>query len=302
MHILFNSYTSFLTYLWPRQVIAMEENHKRQKMDRAKEDGPVIIDLEEDFDLLHTILFYIYTDRISFAGDVDASRWGAIDPAMPKPCKVDDILYTAGLLGMDKLGDKARTFIYRSCTAENITERLFAKTSRDISRIYVSFYCNNWDKIKRSRSDEQYFEEREAKDDLTSLVDLFKRYRQLMKHDWWERCGSRTPIHTGSVERPNGVEEWDGASDGMDMCDAGEINRRSLTPEFAGRSTWYLGGRMSEKEAWRQIPKSTVSGVGRGRGIWYPHISSAFPLAISIPQHSNCGNYHPVCEVSGLYH
>ena len=95
------------------------------------------IKIDEEFEVLYTILLYLYTSRITF--DTHPELADNLYPDEPYALKTETI-YLAGktyLLGA--ISVLAKNFLKRICTLENITERVFsdfAKSNPEIDEVY----------------------------------------------------------------------------------------------------------------------------------------------------------------------
>jgi hypothetical protein len=132
---------------------------------------------EEPFDLLHTILYYLYTDRITFSTNLDAS----LPANLPKLCSAEDIYVAADRMFLNELKEKALTFLKLSCTTENITSRVlssFADVHAEVGTLYTDYFRKNWDRVKESEHFNQAFEDLEEGSDKKQAE---KKFRDLMK-------------------------------------------------------------------------------------------------------------------------
>ena len=153
------------------------------------EDGKAI-ELEEDglsFDILHNIIFYLYTGEISLVSDVSEKRWQVPDPTIPNLCSAEEIFLSATAFGLDDLSATTSGFLRATCTVGNITSRIFgmyAQMSSALREMYQEFFLKNWDKVKRHRSHEDYFKEKvNSCHDIEELKELFEQYRLLIRRE-----------------------------------------------------------------------------------------------------------------------
>ena len=139
---------------------------------------------ELSFDILHNIIFYLYTGEISLASDVSEKRWQASNPAIPNLCSAEEIFLIATAFRLDDLSAMASGFLRTTCTVGNITSRIFstyARTSSALREMYQEFFLENWDEVKRHRSHEDYFKEKvNSCHDVEELKKLFEQYRLLI--------------------------------------------------------------------------------------------------------------------------
>jgi len=134
----------------------------------------------EDYDLLHNILYYLYTDHITFGtnfGKVPSSGLPSIYPA-------EEIYTTAELMFLQPLKEKALRFLKDSCTVDNIISRLmskFAEVHPEPAKIYEEFFRKNWDVIKVGDEYNGLFKnlKEESFDDAVRTI---IRFRNLIKN------------------------------------------------------------------------------------------------------------------------
>lgn len=106
------------------------------------------IEVQEDFDLFHNILHYIYQGRITFASDLKFLCEN--HPKHPNRSNVEDIYAIADRMLLDDLKLRAGNFLYHSCTIENIMDRLASPTVRpDVAQIYQEYFLNNFKSIEQ---------------------------------------------------------------------------------------------------------------------------------------------------------
>ena len=106
--------------------------------------------VEDGFDLFHNILYYIYTNRITFGTNL-----AFLTPStLPKLCATEDIYQIADRLFLTELKHKALDFLTSTCTIENITSRIlgkFAFLHEDVEERYVDYFRKNWDVVKETK-------------------------------------------------------------------------------------------------------------------------------------------------------
>lgn len=106
------------------------------------------IEVQEDFDLFHNILHYIYQGRITFASDPKFLCEN--HPKHSNRSNVEDIYAIADRMLFDDLKLRAGNFLYHSCTIENIMDRLASPTVRpDVAQIYRDYFLNNFKSIEK---------------------------------------------------------------------------------------------------------------------------------------------------------
>jgi len=134
---------------------------------------------EEDYDLLHNILYYLYTDNITFGTRIDT----VLPSNLPKLCPVEDIYVTADRMLLGELKHKALQFMELSCTADNITSRLmstFAELHGEVATVYEAYFRANWDRIKNREEFEQPFMDLKDTESKESWR-VHAKFREVMK-------------------------------------------------------------------------------------------------------------------------
>ena len=137
-------------------------------------------DTEEPFDLLHNILYYLYTDRITFSTNLNSCT--SLPSTLPKLCSAEAIYIAADRMFLTDLKEKALNFLKLSCTTENITARVlgsFADVYTDVGIIYTDYFRRHWNSVRESEWFEKTFEEFEEGSDEKELAE--KKFRKLMR-------------------------------------------------------------------------------------------------------------------------
>src|SRR5438270_5664110 len=149
----------------------------------SSETNMRVIVIQEDFDLFHTALYYIYTGRIAFSTDLQIET-----PAIrgPKFCAAEDIYAVADMMLLDDLKSKALDFLLLTCTVENITERVlsdFAHTFKDVKDRYLKWFGDRWTEVRDSQVYNTLFDVLESDEeyDKEQVAELFRRYREVMR-------------------------------------------------------------------------------------------------------------------------
>lgn len=134
---------------------------------------------DDDFELLHNILYYLYTDHITFGIEADSIP----SPCLPKICEVEDIYMAADRMFLEELKQKALHFLKLSCTPGNITSRVmskFAELHGEIATMYGEYFRKNWDRIKGTIEFNQFFKTLNDKD-LNEILRVYTKFQELMK-------------------------------------------------------------------------------------------------------------------------
>ena len=164
-------------------VFAFDKNshsHDECSNDKSHGLGPYQKkETDDDFDLLHTILYYLYTDHITFGIEVDTVP----SLHLPKICEVEDIYMAADRMFLEELKQKALHFLKLSCTPCNITPRVmskFAELHEEIASIYAEYFRKNWDRIKGMNEFNQFFKKLNN-EDLDEILRVYTKFQELMK-------------------------------------------------------------------------------------------------------------------------
>jgi hypothetical protein len=139
------------------------------------------IQVEDDFDLLHNILYYLHTNIISFGTHLFDEQ-----ASLPKLCAAEDIYAMADRLLLDDLKKKAFDFLELTCTVENITARLFGRFAmlyKEVGNMYAEYYHKNWNQVKHGPMHKAFFEKRGSEGDATEIIEVFRRYREVMENE-----------------------------------------------------------------------------------------------------------------------
>jgi hypothetical protein len=141
-----------------------------------------IIPMEDDFDILHNVLYYLYTKKISFSTKGQHSYTLGFNS--PKICDAEDIYAIAHRLDLRSLQKKALAFLRWSNNPRNITARVFSKYAsvyEEIGAIYNEYFRKNWIEIRDTPEFSDYFTELEEAGDGDEANRVLERYRELMK-------------------------------------------------------------------------------------------------------------------------
>ena len=135
--------------------------------------------MEDDFDVVHNVLYYIYTNSITL------STVTSEDPSagMPRRCDAEDIYAVAHRLELENLQIKALRFLKSTCNVRNITARVlseFAMLYEDVGKIYNDYFIQHWGKIRETTEFNRYFSVVEEKEDLKEIRRVYRRFRGLM--------------------------------------------------------------------------------------------------------------------------
>jgi BTB/POZ domain len=137
----------------------------------------IIVSIER-FELLHAILYYLYTDKVLFGAD------SAIAENLRMPaCDAEELFAIAHRFDIPKLREKAVNFIIDSCDAKNIIPHVFgefAQTYKEVGEAYAKVFHRHWNEIRTSKELDELLEglEDEDADRRTTIV---RKYRELTR-------------------------------------------------------------------------------------------------------------------------
>ncbi len=164
----------------------MKEGITSRREPETNIDRTQQIQVEEDFDLFHNILHYIYQGRITFASDL-SFLWEN-HPKRPKRSNVEDIYAIADRMLLNDLKRRAGMFLYHSCSIENIMDRLANPSVRDdVMQIYQGYFLDNFESIERnSKRFKEMFSNSQGDRELTIAVyeivyEAFAKYHRKLK-------------------------------------------------------------------------------------------------------------------------
>ena len=138
-----------------------------------------ILPTEESFEMLHNILYYLYSGRVFFRTDPEVIG----PPGIPVYCDAEDIFAIAHRFVRPELKTKAIAFFSKTCDVENIVERVFSDFGLiydEIAEVYGRYFLCNWIHIRKRKELDSYFEELEN-NNSPRLIKVSKRFRELMK-------------------------------------------------------------------------------------------------------------------------
>jgi hypothetical protein len=138
-----------------------------------------VITMEEDFDVVHNVLYYIYTNQIRFS----TFESGSSEPeAVPKACDAEDIFALAHRLDLTALKKLALAFLGRTCSLENITSRVFSHFAflyEEAGEIYDLYLKKEWPRIQKSNEFQKYFLAMEEGNNSKEIIRIFGKFREL---------------------------------------------------------------------------------------------------------------------------
>jgi len=132
----------------------------------------------DDYDSFHNVLYYIYTEHISFSTNLSFDH-GV--PRKPRFCAAEDIYVIADRLLLDDLNEKTLRFLYFSRTLEDITSHLFspfALLHKPVGDKYAFMFKRHWNGVKKTMAYRQFVENMER--DMYYVRRVNKRLLDLM--------------------------------------------------------------------------------------------------------------------------
>jgi len=133
----------------------------------------------ENFELLHSILYYLYTDNICFT----TSFAEETTEEMPK-CNAEDVYAIADRFQLNELKHKALTFLIETCCATNIVSRVFGEFAfqyEEVGRSYETIFLRLWNKIRETDDLSNFLLVLEESEDRGRAVIANRRCWELMK-------------------------------------------------------------------------------------------------------------------------
>jgi hypothetical protein len=129
----------------------------------------------KSFELLHTVLYYLYTNAVCFCTDEDAEP----PPGMPECCDPEQVYAIAHEFGLEDLQQKTISFLRDTCNIENIADRLFGDVSlvyEEAYQVYKEYALQNWNEIKDSKEWTEYFAELEVESQQKHVISRLLKF------------------------------------------------------------------------------------------------------------------------------
>ena len=140
-----------------------------------------IITMEENFDVVHNVVYYIYTNRIKF------STFDSDDPPIgtePNVSDAEEIFALAHRLDLVDLKKITLAFLGRTCTVGNITSRVFSQFAslyEEVGQIYEEYFRKEWLQIQKSSEFKEYFLLMEGDNDSQEIIRIFRKFREFVQ-------------------------------------------------------------------------------------------------------------------------
>lgn len=141
-----------------------------------------IIDMTDDFDIVHNVLYYMYTNCITFS-TVNEDDLSPNESVVPRICAAEDIFAIAHRLSIKSLQIKALHFLEATCNVRNITCRVlsdFASLYEELWEVYKAYFKENWAEIRCTAEFREYFSTVDEIEDASQIRRIFKAFRELM--------------------------------------------------------------------------------------------------------------------------
>lgn len=136
-----------------------------------------IIHSIEKFELLHAILYYLYTGKVLLGADSTIAE----TLCMPV-CDVEDLFAIAHRFDIPKLREKALNFLVESCDSKNIISRVFGEFAltyeEEVGEAYAKVFRRHWNEIRKSKELDDLLEGPENGDRRMAVI---RKYRDLTK-------------------------------------------------------------------------------------------------------------------------
>ena len=138
--------------------------------------------MEEDFNVVHNVLYYIYTNRIklSTVHSVDSKP----ENRAPKVCDAEDVYALAHRLDLMDLKTTVLGFLSRSCNPRNITSRVFSRFAYlydEAGQVYDRYFKNVWRQIRKSKEFKEFFVATEEGNNSKEIIRIFQKFRELVQ-------------------------------------------------------------------------------------------------------------------------
>ena len=158
-----------------------DNNHDDTMIERRR-----VVKISEDYHIFHDILYYIYTDIITFYED-DATPTGQLfETPQGYASKVEKLFAAADFYLLNGLRQKAIAFLRRTCSLKNIAFRVFGHTAvlyPEIDEIYSSYFKANLKDVMKHRSYQFFFDLVEGSSDSDWKASVNSKFRKLVQEE-----------------------------------------------------------------------------------------------------------------------
>lgn len=134
--------------------------------------------VDSDYELFHIVLFYLYTERVSFSTSAENIKKSEI----PATMDAEGVYATARRLLLEHLSKKAFHFLQSTCDVKNITRRVFsafAAAHEEVGRFYDEWFSEHWNEIKVTPEFDEFFEEMEG--NCEEFIRVNNKFRKMIK-------------------------------------------------------------------------------------------------------------------------
>lgn len=143
--------------------------------------------VDDDFNLFHNILYYIYFDYISFAPGLHD-----LPSELPEVCDVEEVYSVADRFILPDLKKKVLNYLSTHCDVEEFFFRVMTaeghhKVAADL--MYEEYCLENWDKIRSSQSLGSLLQKHDDDEELVYFYQWFGRM-MLRNTDRWRASGA----------------------------------------------------------------------------------------------------------------
>jgi len=160
--------------------------------DEAVGNSLRVIRMDDHVDIVHTVLYYLYTKEITLSTDLTLKT----EPASLPICTAEGIYALAHRLNLEDLQRKVCAFLLETCTIHNIMEKVFSEfgTRYDkIKQLYTDYFRSHWPEIRKTHSYKDYFARLDETEDIEELIRAFQRFEELTQTcEYAEKLESET--------------------------------------------------------------------------------------------------------------
>jgi hypothetical protein len=145
-----------------------------------------VVKISEDYHIFHDILYYIYTDTITFYEDDAIPARQLFGTTHGYTSKVEKLFAAADFYLLNDLRKKASAFLRRTCNLKNITFRVFGHTAAlysEIDEIYSSYFKANLKDVMKHRSYQFFFDMVEESSDSDWKASVNSKFRKLVQEE-----------------------------------------------------------------------------------------------------------------------
>jgi hypothetical protein len=145
----------------------------------AQDRSRRIIQTEENFEILHTLVYYLYTKKVYLK--TKSTLIGP--PSVPAYCDAEEIFAIAHRYDLQELKEKVLIFLRDTCKIENIVGRVFSEFAilyDEVGELYEAYFRRHWDEIRQGHELDWFFDALE-RENSPRIWKVCKRFAKLMK-------------------------------------------------------------------------------------------------------------------------